>query len=71
MLALLPVFVVSSLLLILSDSLYFGELTPTKLWELSMAWSDWKVAPYNFIMYNAVPGQCCRAASSLIESLSI
>jgi hypothetical protein len=42
MLALLPVFVLASLLIILTDSLYYGELTLAKLWELSMAWSDWK-----------------------------
>jgi hypothetical protein len=42
MLALLPVFVLTSLLIILTDSLYYGDLTLAKLWELSMAWSDWK-----------------------------
>ena len=63
MLALLPVFVATSLLLIFTDSLYFGDLTPLKLWELSMSWTDWKVAPYNFIMYNAVPGNVAAHGS--------
>lgn len=55
MLALAPGFVLASLLLILSDSLYYGDLTLKKLWDLEMDWSDWKCTPFNFIMYNASP----------------
>ncbi len=39
----LPIFVGTSLLLILTDSLYYGDLTIHKLWHLSMKYSDWKV----------------------------
>ena len=39
----LPIFVGTSLLLILTDSLYYGDLTVHKLWHLSMKYSDWKV----------------------------
>ena len=46
----------TSLFFVLFDSLYYGELTLQKLWDLDMEWSDWKVAPLNFIMYNVVPG---------------
>jgi phosphatidylinositol glycan class Z len=42
--------------MILSDSLYYGDITWKKLYHLKMNYTDWKVAPFNFIMYNAVPG---------------
>ena len=51
-----PLLLVFSCLLILTDSLYYGQLTPGKLWNLTMDWKDWKVAPFNFVMYNLVPG---------------
>lgn len=56
MFSLLPGVVCTSLLIVLTDSLYFGELTFRKLWDLTMDWSDWKITPFNFIMYNVVPG---------------
>ena len=49
-------FTVTSLLIFLIDSLYYGELTFLKLWNLSMDWDDWKFTPLNFVMYNTVPG---------------
>ena len=52
----IPLILIFSGVIILADSLYYGELTLTKLWELTMDWSDWKVSPFNFIMYNLVPG---------------
>ena len=55
-LSLVPGFVITSLIIILSDSLYYGELTLQKLYELSMNWSDWKCTPMHFVMYNLVPG---------------
>ena len=51
-----PGFIITALVIILCDSLYFGDLTFTKLWNLTMAWDDWKCAPFNFFMYNVVPG---------------
>ena len=56
MAALLPGVVVTTLILIFCDSLYYGDLTFYKLWELSMDWSDWKITPFQFVMYNVVPG---------------
>ena len=47
----------TSLVLILCDSLYYGELTVYKLWTLEdLEWTDWKVTPWHFVMYNFVPG---------------
>jgi len=51
-----PIVAVSCLVLILTDSLYYGDLTLHKLWHLKMLYTDWKVAPFNFVMYNIVPG---------------
>ena len=53
--ALLPGFAATFLSFLLFDSLYFGHLTWTKLWHLTMDWTDWKCTPVNFIMYNVVP----------------
>ena len=61
---LIPLVLIFGALLILTDSLYYGQLTPIKLWNLTMSWEDWKVAPFNFIMYNIVPGQSCNEDSS-------
>ena len=52
----MPIVMVVGMLLLLSDSLYYGQLTLHKLWHLTMDWEDWKIAPFNFIMYNLVPG---------------
>ena len=49
-------FLVTSLLIFLYDSLYYGELTFLKLWTLEMDWTDWKFTPLHFVMYNTVPG---------------
>lgn len=49
-------FIVTSLILVLIDSLYFGHLTATKLWDLSMSWDDWKCTPLQFLLRNAIPG---------------
>ena len=54
--ALIPIIIVSSSLLLLADSLYYGQLTLRKLWDLTMSYDDWKLVPFNFIMYNIVPG---------------
>lgn len=54
--SIIPGAVLTGLIIILSDSLYHGELTLKKLWHLTMDWKDWKVAPFQFIMYNVVPG---------------
>ena len=62
----IPLILIFSSILILTDSLYFGELTLTKLWELTMDWEDWKVAPFNFIMYNLVPGNVASHGEDLI-----
>ncbi len=52
--ALLACFALTAGILVLTDSLYYGELTLRKLWDLEMDWSDWKVAPFHFVMYNTV-----------------
>ncbi len=49
-------FLLVCLVIILADSLYYGDLTLWKLWELDMDWSDWKVTPVQFVLYNVVPG---------------
>ena len=54
--SLIPGFLITSLGLILCDSLYYGDLTFRKMWDMSMDWSDWKCTPMHFIMYNLVPG---------------
>ena len=41
-----------SLLLLLTDSLYFGHLTLTKLVTLSCTLQDWKLTPWNFLKFN-------------------
>ncbi len=51
-----PGVVLTSLIIIFSDSMYYGDLTWKKLWHLTMAWEDWKVTPFQFVMYNLVPG---------------
>ena len=56
MLSIAPGVLVTSLIIILADSLYFGNLTLLKLWNLTMDWNDWKVTPFQFVMYNVVPG---------------
>ena len=56
MASLIPGALITVLIIILTDSLYFGELTLRKLWDLSMNWNDWKVAPFQFVMYNVIPG---------------
>ena len=48
--------IVSSSVLLLTDSLYYGQLTRKKLWDLIMSFNDWKLVPFNFVMYNIVPG---------------
>jgi len=53
---LLPVVVATSCVLVVSDSFYYGSLTPLKVWHLNFTYDDFKIAPFNFIMYNAVPG---------------
>ena len=39
-----PLLLAFGCLLILTDSLYYGQLTPGKLWNLTMEWTDWKVS---------------------------
>ena len=56
MASLFPGVFLTCLLIILCDSLYFGQVTYRKIWDLSMDWSDWKIAPFQFVMYNVVPG---------------
>ncbi len=56
MASLAPGAIITALIFIFVDSLYYGDITLTKLWRLTMDWKDWKVAPFNFIMYNVVPG---------------
>lgn len=56
MISLIPGVVLTTLTIILCDSFYFGDLTFKKLWHLTMSWDDWKIAPFGFLMYNAVPG---------------
>ena len=67
----IPLILLFSSVLILTDSLYYGELSLTKLWELTMAWDDWKVAPFNFIMYNLVPGNVASHGEELDRSLTV
>ena len=40
----IPLLLIFGCLLILTDSLYYGQLTPGKLWNLTMDWTDWKVS---------------------------
>ena len=56
MASLVPGVLITTLMIVLCDSLYFGELTFKKLWHLTMDWNDWKVTPFQFVMYNVVPG---------------
>ena len=56
MASLVPGVLITTLIIVLCDSLYFGELTFKKLWHLTMDWNDWKVTPFQFVMYNVVPG---------------
>ena len=50
-------FVVTCLLLTLTDSLYYGDLTLQKLYTFEgLEWSDWKCTPAAYIMHNFVPG---------------
>ena len=58
--ALIPITLVSGSILLLTDSLYYGQLTLRKLWDLTMSYDDWKLAPFNFIMYNLVPGNLAQ-----------
>ena len=48
-------FAVTSILIFVIDSLYYGELTFLKLWNMTMDWTDWKFTPLHFVMYNTVP----------------
>ena len=56
MVSIAPGALITALLIIFCDSLYFGDLTLRKLWNLSMNWEDWKCTPFQFVMYNVVPG---------------
>ncbi len=58
--ALFSTFVVTGLLIILTDSLYYGDLTLRKLWELDLKWSDWKVTPVQFVLYNSAPSNLAK-----------
>jgi len=58
--AIIPITLVSGSILLLTDSLYYGQLTLRKLWDLTMGYDDWKLAPFNFIMYNLVPGNLAQ-----------
>ena len=50
-------FVGTCLLLTLTDSLYYGDLTLQKLYTFEgLEWSDWKCTPAAYIMHNFVPG---------------
>ena len=51
-----PGFLITIFTIVLVDSLYYGDLTLKKIWLLTMSWDDWKCTPFNFIMYNVVPG---------------
>jgi len=63
MLSILPLFLLTCLILLLTDSLYFGQLTLHNLWHLKMDYGDWKLAPLNFIMFNIVPGNVATHGS--------
>ena len=45
-----PLLLIFGCLLILTDSLYYGQLTPGKLWNLTMNWTDWKVSDLRSIL---------------------
>ena len=49
-LVMVPLVLVFGAAIILTDSLYYGQLTPGKLWNLTMDWGDWKVI---FSCFNA------------------
>jgi len=59
----IPIILISGCIILFSDSLYWGELTLTRLWNLQMSYTDWKFSPFNFIMYNAVPGNVASHGS--------
>ena len=39
----IPLLLIFGCFIILTDSFYYGDLTPGKLWNLTMDWTDWKV----------------------------
>ena len=39
----IPLLLIFGCFIILTDSFYYGDLTPDKLWNLTMDWTDWKV----------------------------
>ena len=39
----IPLILIFCCCIILTDSLYYGDLTSGKLWNLTMDWTDWKV----------------------------
>ena len=49
-----------ALLILLTDSLYFGDLTATKLVTLTASPADWKATPLNFLLFNLTPGNAAR-----------
>ena len=53
---LVPIVFVTCCVNLLTDSLYYGDLTLHKMWHLNISYTDWKVTPFNFIMYNMFPG---------------
>ena len=57
MLSVFAGFLGTCLLLTLTDSLYYGDLTLQKLYTFEgLEWSDWKCTPAAYIMHNFVPG---------------
>ena len=51
----LATMVATSLLLITSDSLYYGPLSIHRLLILDFSLSDFKIAPWNFLAFNLQP----------------
>ena len=60
MASLVPGALLTALIIVFCDSLYFGDLTLKKIWHLTMDWNDWKVTPFQFVMYNVVPGNLAQ-----------
>ena len=49
--------------IVLLDSLYFADLTLTKLLTLNVFLADWKLTPLNFLIFNLTPGNAAQFGS--------
>ena len=63
---LLPLCLATSLpcfAIVFVDSLYFADLTLTKLFTFDLHLGDWKLTPLNFLIFNLTPGNAAQFGS--------